>query len=64
MTPTAWMRAMLDAAEKRGWSVVRFDVREGVVIEEPIAGGLVLRISGRDVDPAFILALPEARQPA
>lgn len=64
MIYAAYQRAILDAAEERGWTVVRLDMREGIVLEEPIAGGLVLRISGRDITPEFIAALPEARQPS
>lgn len=63
-TVLEWQRAILEAAEQRGWTVVQFDIRgQVVVLEEPMAGGLVLRVQGRDVEPEFILALPEARQP-
>ena len=65
MTPTDYLRDILDAAEERGWAVAFVDVRAGVVaLEEPVANGLVVRISGRAITPEFILSLPEARQPA
>jgi hypothetical protein len=57
------MREVLEAADELGWVVVRVDVREGIVLEEPIAGGLTIRISGRTIDPQFVRDLPEAREP-
>jgi hypothetical protein len=62
---TSWQfqHELIEAAQERGWTVVRLDLREGIVLEEPIAAGVVLRVSGRDLSSAFIRSLPEARQP-
>lgn len=56
----AWQREILDAAEWRDWIVQRLDMREGVVLEEPIEGGITIRISGRSLSPAFVRSLPLA----
>lgn len=63
MSQIDWQRAILDAAEERGWIVVRIDLRQGVVLEEPMATGLTLVVSGHVLDAEFIRSLPEARQP-
>lgn len=63
MSQIDWQRAILDAAEERGWIVVRIDLRQGVVLEEPLATGIVMNISGHTLDANFIRSLPEARQP-
>ena len=62
---TTWQNQheLIEAAQERGWEVARIDVREGIVLEEPIANGIVLRVSGRSLDAGFIRSLPEARQP-
>ena len=62
---TSWQfqHELIEAAQERGWSVVRLDIREGLVLEEPIAGGAIVRIAGRGLTSAFIRSLPEARQP-
>ena len=62
---TSWQfqHELIEAAQDRGWTVVRLDIREGIVLEEPIAGGVVIRISGRDLSATWIRSLPEARQP-
>lgn len=63
MSQIDWMRDILDAAEARGWLVIQVDLRQGVVLEEPIATGVTLRLTGHAVDAEFIRSLPEARQP-
>lgn len=63
MSQIDWQRAILDAAEERGWIVVRIDLRQGVVLEEPMATGIVMNISGHLLDADFVRSLPEARQP-
>jgi len=59
-----WQRDILDAAEHRDWIVLRLDMREGVVLEEPIEGGLMLRITGHTLSPTFIQRLPLAGMPS
>jgi hypothetical protein len=63
MSQIDWQRAILDAAEERGWIVVRLDLRQGVVLEEPMATGITLVLSGHTLDAEFVRSLPEARQP-
>lgn len=65
LVKTSWQHQheLIEAAQERGWTVVRIDIREGLVLEDPAAGGVVLRLSGRDLDSVFIRSLPEARQP-
>lgn len=63
MSQVDWQRAILDAAEERGWIVVRIDLRQGVVLEEPVAIGVTMVLSGHLLDAEFIRSLPEARQP-
>jgi hypothetical protein len=63
MSQIDWQRAILDAAEERGWIVVRIDLRQGVVLEEPLAAGITLVVSGHTLDAEFVRSLPEARQP-
>ncbi len=58
-----WVRDILAAVEERGYSLTRFDIREGVVIEEPVAAGVTIRLSGRTLSPEFIRSLPIARMP-
>jgi hypothetical protein len=58
-----WQRSILDAAEERGWIVVRLDLRQGVVLEEPIAIGITMVLSGHTLGADFVRSLPEARQP-
>lgn len=57
-----WTRAIVDAAEERGWAVTLIDARaNAVVLEEPMgSGSLVLRISGKTLNAEFIRQLPEA----
>jgi hypothetical protein len=61
-TMADWTRAIVDAAEERGWAVILVDARQNVVVlEEPIgSGSLTVRVTGRDLDAAFIRAMPEA----
>lgn len=62
MTTVAdWSRAILDAAEKRGYAVIALDVRANtVVLEEATgSGSIVLRISGKTLDAHFIEQLPQ-----
>lgn len=63
-TPWQWQHEIIEAAQERGWTVMRIDMREGVLLEEGIAGGIVLRLSGVTLNAAFVRSLPEAHQPA
>lgn len=62
---TSWQlqHEIIEAAQERGWEVLRYDVRAGVTIEEPRAGGVILTLSGRGATPEFIRTLPEATMP-
>lgn len=62
---TSWQlqHELIEAAEERGWTVLRYDMRAGMTIEEPRAGGVVLTLAGRGVTPEFIRTLPEAAMP-
>ncbi len=61
----AWARDMVPAAEEGGWAVTMIDARASlIVLEEPIgSGGVVLRISGKALSPAFIRAMSSAHRP-
>jgi hypothetical protein len=61
MTTVAdWSRAILDAAEERGYAVIAIDVRASAVTQEATgSGSIVLRISGRTLDAHFISQLPQ-----
>jgi hypothetical protein len=59
----AYQHELLDAAEERDWIVIRLDAREGLVLEEPVKMGLVLRITGLTLTPAFVRSLPLATLP-
>jgi hypothetical protein len=61
MSQIDWQRSILDAAEERGWIVVRLDLRDGIILEEPMAVGITMRLSGHTLDADFIRSLPEAR---
>lgn len=63
MSQADWLREILNAAEERGWLVIRLDLRQGIVLEEPMAAGVTMVLSGRDLTGEFIRSLPEARQP-
>ena len=63
MSQIDWHRSILDAAEERGWIVVRLDLRQGIVLEEPLAVGITMVLSGRSLDADFVRSLPEARHP-
>ena len=63
MSQIDWQRSILDAAEERGWIVVRIDLRDGLILEEPMAAGITMRLSGYVLDADFVRSLPEARQP-
>jgi hypothetical protein len=62
-TPNQWQHEILEAAEERGWEVTRMDIRAGVTLEEPRAGGIVMNLLGKSLDSMFIRSLPEARLP-
>jgi hypothetical protein len=55
----AWQRDILDAAEERDWTVVRLDLRDGVVLEDP-RRLLTIRIVGVTLTADFIRRLPLA----
>src|SRR4051794_19994241 len=61
---TPWQRQheMIEAAQERGWYVIRFDERSGITLEEPGSHGMILNITGVNLSPAFLRSLPEARQ--
>lgn len=63
---TIWQyqHEVIEAAQERGWAVIRIDARQGVTVEEPVSGGVLLNIAGGHLLdlPAFIRSLPEARQ--
>lgn len=63
-TMPEWTHDVVDAATERGWTVTMLDARAGsVVLEEPMgSASLTLRLTGRDLDGAFIRTLPEARR--
>lgn len=59
-----WQRDIIEAAWERDWVVLALDARDSsITIEEPVAMGIRMRLSGATLSPEFVRRLPLAGMP-